>query len=72
MKIGDMYKTNTHTNTFISDSVIEITKINKTTIAYKYIKTSEYVSEDANYFAQKVESFKMDAVPLTDLTRALL
>lgn len=57
---------------FMGNSIVEITKIGKTRIRYKYIEAEMFVLETKNDCSQSLENFKHGTVKLTELNKALL
>jgi hypothetical protein len=73
LKVGDMFKTIVDKDSlFMGNSIVEITKIGKTRIRYKYIEAEMFFLETKNDYSQSLEDFKHGTVKLTELNKALL
>jgi len=73
IKIGDRFRTiDCEDSLFIGNSIVEIVKIGKERIRYKYISIIPHVFESINDYSQSKKDFKNCTVMLTELDKALL
>jgi hypothetical protein len=73
IKIGDRFRTiDCEDSLFLKNSIVEVIKIGKIRIRYKYIRQEVGTFEHATDYSQSKQDFKNCTVMLTELDKALL